>query len=176
MLPNLKTTAIAAVTALSVALTAAAPAHALGRNERNFLKGVAATLIIGAILNDTQTRARPAPQPLPAPQPHYRDDRHNRYDGYERRSDDYRPTGRVVGSTTSVYSTVAAQTFNTYRLSERREIQMRLRSFGYYGGAIDGTFGPGTYRAIVAYARDTNGESALSSRAGSYGIYDSLIA
>lgn len=165
MLPNLKTSAIAAVTALSLALTAAAPAQALGKNERNFLKGVAAALIVGAIVNDAQGRTVPAPQPDYDHQPRY-----------DHRYDDRRHGGRVVGSHNSVYATVAAQTFNSYSHHERRAIQSRLRAYGYYSGAVDGAFGPATYRAIVAYARDSGGERQLQTRAGSYGLYDSLIA
>ena len=35
----------------------------------------------------------------------------------------------------------------------RRSIQMMLKSSGYYTGAIDGKFGPGTRRALEAFAR-----------------------
>ena len=168
MLPNFKTTAIAAITALSLAATSAAPAQALGKNERNFLKGVAATLIIGAILNDANARTRVAPAPAPEP---YRGHTYER----QPRQDEHRTTGRVIGSSGSVHATVAAQAFNSYGRAERRAIQTRLRGFGYYTGAIDGAFGPGTYRAVVAYARDTGGESQLRSQSGAYGLYDGLI-
>ncbi|MCF8485773.1 MAG: peptidoglycan-binding protein [Rhodobacteraceae bacterium] len=179
-----KNTAIAAVTALSLALTAAAPAHALGKNERNFLKGVAATLIIGAIINDAQARSRPAL--APQPQPHYgnrghrneyRNDYRNEYrDEYrDERRNEHRTTGRVIGTSTSIYATHAAQTFGRYSGNERRAIQRSLRAYGYYNGGIDGAFGPGTYNAVLAYARDTGGAHQVNSQAGSFGIYDSLI-
>ncbi|MCU0899652.1 MAG: peptidoglycan-binding protein [Cypionkella sp.] len=171
MLPNLKTAALAAVTALSVAVTTAAPAQALGKNERNFLKGVAAAVIVGALIDNAQARqVAPQPQPVyrpqPQHQPHY--DR-QRYDHHHSTS------GRVIGSNSSVHATVAAQTFNTYSAAQRRTIQSRLRSFGYYTGGVDGAFGPGTYRAVVAYARDTGGERQLQTRAGTFGVYDSLL-
>lgn len=161
MLPKFKTTALAAVTALSVALTTAAPVQALGRNERNFLKGVAAALIVGAIINDAQART-----PAPPPQPEYRPvpPREDHYTG-----------GHVVGSHGSVHGTVAAQAFNGYSHSQRKAIQSRLRSYGYYTGRVDGAFGPATYRAVLAYARDSGGAQQLETRAGSYGVYDSLI-
>jgi hypothetical protein len=171
MLPTFKSAAIATVTALSVAITAAAPAQALGKNERNFLKGVAATVIIGALINDARART-PAPQPQPVyrphpqPQPTYRPAPH--YDPHP-------AGGRVIGSSTSVHTTLAAQTFNTYSPAQRRAIQTRLRAFGYYTGGIDGAFGPATYRAVLAYARDSGGEAQLQSRAGNFGVYDSLI-
>lgn len=192
MFKNVKNAAIAAVTALSIAVTAAAPAQALGKNERNFLKGVAATVIIGALINDAQARApqaqpqpvyRPQPHRQPQPQYHHRDDYNQQYRPRNDYSQQYRPrndhhqstSGRVIGSNNSVHATVAAQTFNTYSAAQRRAIQSRLRAFGYYTGGIDASFGPGTYRAVVAYARDSGGERQLQTRAGSYGIYDSLI-
>lgn len=175
-----KTSAIAAVMALSLALTAAAPAHALGKNERNFLKGVAATLIIGAIINDAQARSRPAP--APQRQPHYgnrgprKDYGYDHRNGYrDDRRNEHRTTGRVIGTSTSIYATHAAQTFGRYSVNERRAIQRSLRTYGYYNGGIDGAFGPGTYNAVLAYARDTGGAHQINSQAGSFGIYDSLI-
>ncbi|MDO8882336.1 MAG: peptidoglycan-binding domain-containing protein [Pseudotabrizicola sp.] len=180
MFKTAKTAAITAVTALSIAITAAAPAHALGKNERNFLKGVAATVIIGALINDAQAR-QPQPQPVyrpqPQPQPQYRphpqpQPQHH----YRPRQDHHHSTsGRVIGSNASVHSTIAAQSFNSYSVAQRRAIQSRLRAFGYYNGGIDAAFGPGTYNAVVAYARDSGGERQLQTRAGTFGIYDSLI-
>lgn len=175
-LSSARTSAIAAITALSLALTAAAPAQALDRNERNFLKGVAATLIIGAIINDANKRSRPAA--TPQPQPHYghRDGRtNNRTDNRNVQRHDQRTTGRVIGTSTSVYATPAAQSFGRYSLVERRAIQRSLRAYGYYTGGIDGAFGPGTYNAVLAYARDTGGANQITSQAGSFGLYDSLI-
>jgi len=60
MLPTVRNTAISAVTALGLALGAVAPAHALGKNEQKFLQGVAAALIVNAIVKEAR---RPAPQP-----------------------------------------------------------------------------------------------------------------
>ncbi len=187
MLPQIKSTAIAGLAALSLSLGAAAPAQALGKNERNFLKGVVATVIVGAILNDANKRAVAAPQPRYEPQyepqyepryePQYTPPRYEPQ--YEpRREPRYEPrrdTGRVVGSSGSVNSTVAAQTFNSYSPAQRRAIQTRLRGYGYYTGGIDGAFGPGTYRAVTAYARDSGGANQLQNRAGAYGVYDGLI-
>ena len=181
MLPTFKSAAIAAVTALSVAITAAAPAQALGKNERNFLKGVAATVIIGALINDARART-PAPQPQPVYRPHPQPQ--PTYRPHPQPQPTYRPpvyqdhhpaSGRVIGSNTSVHTTLAGQTFNNYTVSQRRAIQSRLRGYGYYTGGIDGVFGPATYRAVVAYARDSGGEAQLQSRAGTFGVYDSLL-
>lgn len=182
MFKSVKTAAVATVTALSIALTAAAPAQALGKNERNFLKGVAAAVIVGALINDANARApQPQPQPVyrphPQPQPGYRPHPQPQPDyGYRPRHDDrHHTSGRVIGSSNSVHATIAAQSFNSYSAAQRRAIQSRLRAFGYYNGGLDASFGPGTYRAVVAYARDTGGERQLQSRAGSFGVYDSLL-
>ena len=181
MFTTVKTTAIATLTALSLAVTAAAPAEALGRNERNFLKGVAAAVIVGALINDAQGRTpAPAPQPVyrprPQPDPFYRPQ--PQPDPYYRPHQDrdrHPAGGRVIGSSNAVHSSIAAQAFNSYSAPQRRAIQSRLRGFGYYNGRVDGAFGPGTYRAVLAYARDSGGEGQLQSSAGSFGIYDSLI-
>lgn len=180
MLPHFKTAAIASVTALSLALASAAPANALGRNERNFLKGVAATLIVGALINSSRNRT-PEPQPAPTHAPStYRAPTYNppTYNPPARYVPPAPPanTGAVIGSSTSVYNTNAARAFNSYGSADRRAIQSRLRAYGYYRGTIDGAFGPATYRAIVAYARDTNGEANLGTIAGTYGVFDGLLA
>lgn len=173
MLPKLSTTAIAAALAVSVSLGSVAPAEALGRNERNFLKGVAATLLIGAIVTDTRARTAPAPAPSPRYQPGYQP---RAQDDYQPRHHEGRSTGRVIGSSTmSGTAGITAQAFNAYPRSERRAIQSRLRSFGYYTGAVDGVFGPATYRATEAYARDSVGARALTDKAGAFGVFDSLI-
>ena len=58
----------------------------------------------------------------------------------------------------------------------RDALQIALQWFGFYTARIDGAFGPGTYGALVAYARDTAGERQLSTVAGAYGVLDSLLA
>lgn len=171
MLPNLKTAAIASITALSIALSTAAPAKALGRDERNILKGIAATLIIGAILKDAKSRAA-APAPTQRPVQSYTPG----YRPYDQPRYDQSTSGRVIGATQSIHTTHAARSFNSYGSADRRAIQSRLRAYGYYSGAIDGAFGPATYRAIIAYARDAGGESQLSTIAGAYGVLDGLLA
>ena len=155
MLPAVKNTAIAFVTAFALAVSAAAPAQALGKNERNFLAGVAAALVIDGFIDRERDRRRAAapryvqPQPVYQPRPAY-----------------HQP---------SVYNTVAAQAFNSYSRSERLAIQRQLSRQGYYRSGIDGSFGPGTYNAVVAYARDIGATRQLASRDGVYGIYDGLL-
>lgn len=152
MLPTVMTarsTMIAAITAASIAVVPAAPALALSKKEQGFIAGVAAAVIIDEILKQNR-RARRAPDPAPI---------------YV----EPRPVN------TSIYSTPAARAFQSYSLSERKAIQRNLRAWGYYRGGIDGAFGPGTYNAVLAYARDEGASARLSSTGGAYAIYDGLI-
>ncbi|MDP3960590.1 MAG: peptidoglycan-binding domain-containing protein [Pseudorhodobacter sp.] len=158
MLPTVIKTSAIALTALSLGLGAAAPAQAFGANERNFLYGVGATLLVGAITRDAR-RNRAAPVYV---QPQV-----------------VQPTVVVPTtygySSSSIYSTPAAQAFNAYSSSQRHAIQQRLASYGYYHSSIDGTFGPNTYNAVTAYAASTNRSSTLGTMAGAFGFYDALI-
>lgn len=221
MLPALRTTAIATVTALSLALSTAAPAQALGKNERNFLKGLAAVAVIGAILNDVNKKAEAQPryvepryvepqqrrhqpryaEPKPYfdhqkprhqepryadPDPRYQTPRYQepryveptpRYQ-QPRYQEPQRQPGRIIGSINpapQVQGTPASRVFATYSSADRRAIQRNLARYGYYRGGIDGAFGPGTYNALAAYARDVNQSGALATNGGVYGLYDSLI-
>jgi hypothetical protein len=158
MLPAVRNTVIASVTAFALAVTAAAPANAWGRNERNFVAGAATALIINGIVRNERARRQPAPRYVEPryvePQPIYQP----------------RPTYH-----TSVYNTAAAVAFNSYSRSERVAIQRQLSRQGYYYSSLDGSFGPGTYNAVAAYARDNGLGNRLASRDGAYSVYDSLI-
>ncbi|QYK42755.1 MAG: peptidoglycan-binding protein [Paracoccaceae bacterium] len=152
-------TAAAAVTAFALAAGTAAPAHAWGKNEQNFLKGVLAAAAVGAIINHNRNKAHAQPQPqyfapAPAPRPHH--------------------GAPHYGNPAPVYTPVAAA-FNEYSPASRRAIQTRLRAYGYYRGGIDGTFGPGTRAAIEAYARDTGNVQALRSRDGTVRLLNGLL-
>lgn len=159
MLPTVmtaKSSLIAAIAAFSMAAVPAAPALAWGKKEQGFVAGVATAVIVDEILkqNRRSREVHRAPQyvyvqPRPAPQAH--------------------------APSSSVYNTAAARAFNTYSVSERRAIQRNLRSWGYYRGGIDGAFGPGTYNAIVSYARDEGLSRNLSSTNSAYAVYDGLI-
>jgi peptidoglycan hydrolase-like protein with peptidoglycan-binding domain len=150
---SLKSTAVAAVTALSVAANPAAPAQAWGDKEQGFVAGVATAIIVDEILKQgrksREAKSAPVYQPAPAPV--------------------YAPTH------TSIYSTPAARAFNSYSRGERKAIQRSLRSMGYYYGGIDGAFGPGTYNAVAAYARAAGATGSLGSTGGAFAIYDGLI-
>jgi hypothetical protein len=161
MLPAVKKATVAAVTALAIALTPAAPAFAWGKKEQGFVAGLAAALAVTAIVRDQQRRRALPPvyrQPVyqPAYQPTYQ-------------QPTYHP------QTTSIYRTPAARAFQSYSSTERRLIQRNLANNGYYRGGIDGSFGPGTYSAIAAYARDTGNSDRLASTSGAFAVYDGLI-
>jgi hypothetical protein len=153
---NAKTTLIAGLTALSIAAVPAAPALAWGEKEQGFVAGVATAVIVDELLKNRRARmgapvyVAPAPTYV-EPRPVYTEPRH----------------------TTSIYATPAARAFQSYSASERKAIQRNLRAWGYYRGGIDGAFGPGTYNAITAYARDEG--VSLSTTAKAYGAYDGLL-
>jgi hypothetical protein len=149
-----KSRMIAALTALSIAALPAAPALAWGDKEQGFVAGVAAAVIVDQILTHNR-RARAA---YGAPVQYYVD-----------------PRASSPSTYSSVYSTPAARAFQSSSVSERKAIQSRLRAYGYYRGGIDATFGPGTYSAITAYAKDQGRSGNLSSTSGAYAIYDGLI-
>ncbi len=165
MLPNVKTTAIAALTAAAVFATSFTPANALGRDERKFIQGAVAAIIVDQLIEGAQDRRRREPvyvqprQPVYAPQPQY----------YAPQPQYHEP------QRTSIYSTAAARAFNSYGRGERVAIQRRLRAMGYYRSGIDGSFGPSTYNAIVAYAQDSGLGNRLGSTNTAFGVYDSLI-
>lgn len=170
MLPRLRTVTTGAIAALALAAMAATPASA-GQRERDFLKGVAATVIVGTVLQSLAAqRAQAQPryqQPAPTWQAPQR-----QFSPPAREPVHYAaPPAAHHGLSTSA----AAQAFKSYSPSERRTIQRQLARQGYYRGAIDGLFGPATFRAIAAYAADRNIDARIDSAAGAYTVYDSLI-
>ena len=154
MLPAFKRTAIATFTAFAIAATSVAPAHAWGENEQNFASGVAATLLVQGLIREAKRAERN--------QPVYIDPQ-------------LQPVYAAPRAHTSIYRTAAAQAFNSYSSRERRMIQKRLSAYGYYRGGFDGSFGPGTYSAVSAYAADQGQARDLRSTAGAFGVYDGLI-
>jgi len=161
MLPAVKRTALATLTALALAAAPAAPALAWGQSEQDVLKGVVGTLLVQGIIREGKKYHR---QPAYAPPPPvYAQPVYAQPDYYQPRA------------TTSIYRTPTARAFGSYSLSERRLIQRRLSAFGYYRGGIDGSFGPGTYSAIVAYADDEGMSGYLTSTNSTFGVLDSLI-
>jgi hypothetical protein len=161
MLPSVMTarsTITAALAALTIAAVPATPARAWSDREQGFVTGVAAALIVDQIIR----QSRKAREVRPAPG----------FSFVEPRPTNVTPR---PSPSTSVYATTAAQAFNSYSVSERRNIQRTLRAWGYYRGSIDGTFGPGTYSAVTDYARDEGLASSLATPTGAYAVYDGLL-
>lgn len=150
-----------------VATTAAAPVQA-GQRERDVLKGVLATVLVGALINSARKSAaqpRPAtpvysPAPVYTPAPVYV--------APVPPVNSYQPPG--------VHTVPAALAFNELNASNRRAIQQQLAIWGYYTGSIDGAWGPKTWAAVQAYARDTGRTTSLDSRGGSGSLYAALLA
>jgi len=188
-----KSKTIAFATALSLTLGAAVPAHAWGSNEQNFLKGIAAALIVGVIVHEGQ-KSRKAPQPAPKPvyrQPTYQEPTYHQPRAHQPRQEYSRQqqqpryeaptakTGRIIGQSSNygsgVNDTTAARVFNSYSRTERVAIQRQLARFGYYTGALDGSFGPRTHQAVYEFARKAGNQDALASSTGAYRVYDALL-
>jgi hypothetical protein len=150
-----KRNAIAGVTALAVMVGGTTPALAWGKNEQNFLAGIAATLLVQDLLRHAKRQQAPA----------YRAPVH--------RAPVYVPPVRY--QPVSVYATPVGQAFNAYSDNEQRRIQSTLSAYGYYGGTIDGSFGPGTYNALALYATRTNRTELLNSRSGAFSLLDGLL-
>lgn len=198
----LKSKSIAAATALSLILGAALPAHAWGRSEQNALKAIAAALVVGAIVHQSQKKkAEPAPQPVyrqpvvkapvvqkpEVPKPVYQESRNQTRYNHDLRNQapakTYQQpqvkTGRVIGQTSAygsgIQNTTAAQVFNNYAPYQRVAIQRRLSEFGYYNGTLDGAFGPRTHQALYEFARTAGKQDALGNAKGASQVYNALL-
>ena len=157
MLPYVKTAAVSAIAATSIFIGSLAPAQAFGDRERAFLQGVAAAVIIDKL---TSQPRRPAPPVYVAPPVTFVPQQ---------------PVYQQHPVQISIYQTPAARAFNSYSRAERIAIQRRLAQLGYYRSGIDGSFGPGTYNAVVAYAQDAGQGSSLGGTNTAFGVYDGLI-
>lgn len=171
MLLNLRTTAIAAAAGLAMLAAPVNEAQAFGQRERDFLKGAAATAIVGTLILNQNRRAA-APRYAPVDPGYAPVTRGGVQRGY---ADPVYAQPRHYAPQASIYQTPAARAFNAYPAADRRAIQRRLQAYGYYRGGIDGAFGPGTYAAITAYARDEGQGGRLASTDRAFGVYDSLI-
>lgn len=183
MMSNLKTKLIAGSIAAVMLANSAAPALAWGKDEQNIAKGALGVLMLGAIMRDAdhhsrQNREREYREQYYNP-PVYREPVY-RQPVYQapvyREPTYYQPQPRVYYQPVqSVYSTPAAQAFNSYSGNERLRIQATLANYGYYHGAVDGSFGPGTYQALTSYASQSGKTSMLATRGGAYGLMDGLL-
>lgn len=165
MLPNIRTSATAALTAISLALALPAPANAWGERQQNTLAALAAAGIIGTLIYQNNRQRQYAAPVTRAPVQQYPRYQEPRYQEPAYRS------APIAG----VYATPAARAFNSYTPAQRRAIQSRLSQAGYYHGGIDGAFGPQTYRAIMAIAGDTSGANQLATMSGALEFYDAIL-
>ena len=147
MFAQTKRNLIAGATALAVLAAGTSPALAWGKNEQQFLSGVAATILFQEILRDARRHQQPR----------------------------YQAPVRYEPAPVSIYGSPIGLAFNAYSDNEQRRIQSTLSAYGYYHGSIDGSFGPGTYNALAMYASRTNKTALLSSRAGAFGLLDGLL-
>ena len=153
MLPvmsNIKRNLIAGVAAISVMAAGASPAMAWGKNEQQFLTGVLSVLAVQAVLREVN-RSKVTRQPV------------------------YQAPVRYEPAPVSIYSSTTARAFNSYTDNEQRRIQSTLSAYGYYSGAIDGSFGPATYNAVALYANRTGKTAMLGTQAGAFGLLDGLL-
>lgn len=152
---SVKRALISGSVALALLGTSGAPASAWGQREQDFTKGALTALVLGAIVRDAR--------------------QHHAYDNRPPVYYPVQPRPVYHAPAQSYYATPAAQAFQSYTNGERRRIQAALANYGYYVGYVDGSFGPGTYRAITAYARESGQMAMLETRGGAYGLLDSLI-
>jgi len=179
MLPTIRKTATAAIAALSLATAMPAPAFAWGEKEQNALAAVVVAGVIGTLLYRENQRRHAAPvtrapvQTVPVySQPRYQTPT---YQQPRYQTPTYQQPGYQTPATTGIYDSPAARAFNSYTPTQRRAIQSRLASSGYYQGGIDGSFGPMTYRAVMAIAGDSTGTNQLSTMGGAFEFYDAIL-
>lgn len=175
---DIRKTALATIAALALVPAAVAPAHALGKKDRAFIAGAATAAVAGVVINQMRTNgtlpfgnaqpryAAPPAQPQYV-QPQYYVQPRATYAA----APAYQPPRYVAPS---VHGTPAAQAFRELSPQMRREVQISLARHGYYSGAIDGAWGPGTSRAVEAYARDSGRSGQLGTIAGAYGVMGGL--
>jgi len=85
---------------------------------------------------------------------YYKDRRDYRYDRRRRYRDGYRyyRPGPSFGVTIGpIFST---RRWRSTGYSLEASVQIRLRDYGYYWGAIDGIFGPASRRALIRFQAD----------------------
>ena len=189
-----KSRLIAFATASAIALSSfTAPAFALGKTEKGIIAGIAAAVIIDQLISNNKANAAPqVQQPVHNVNgPHWNNGRgpkhdkpghnHDRYDDrYDNRYNDRRPAPppayqppRVQQP--SVHTTPLGIAFKNYSANDRKTIQRRLRSAGFYNGAIDGTFGPASYNALLTYARVRGHDGNLNTTGGAYNYLNRIL-
>jgi hypothetical protein len=171
MLPSMKTKAIAATLAATLAAAPVTPALAWGKGEQNFLAGALAAVGVGLLINQAN-KAHASPRPVYPSTPVYSQPTY-RPPVYQQPTYQ-QPTYQapIYGSSVSA----ARSAFLNYSPTMRRAIQARLSDYGYYRGTIDGVWGPRTDAALRAYAADQGLAARLGTYSGAVAVLDSLAA
>jgi hypothetical protein len=166
---QIRTQFLAALTAAAMVAGSAVPAAATSKSDRAFLKGVAATALVGGLIYYSQQQRAQAQQPSyyapvtrqATPQQVYR---------APAPSQQYATSYRAP-----VQQSAVAQGFRELTVQQRRTVQQRLQQQGYYQDRIDGVWGPNTQAAVRAYALDSGYRQSLDSHAGAAQVYRSLL-
>ena len=170
--------ALAGITAAFATTVSAPPAAAWGVKEQQFLAGVLTTLAIGGlVISSNQQAKQQTSYATTYPTTTYYGSYHGGNDAYQ---DSYYPSKPVYAAPPqhhySIYDSAAAKAFDSFNYNKRLRIQATLANYGYYHGAIDGNFGPETYRATKAYAHNTGKTNLLGSKQSVRILYNGLLA
>lgn len=176
----LKSKTIAAATVLSLTLGGAVPAHAWGRSEQNALKAIAAALVVGALIHQSQKSK--APKPQPAPKPVYRQpavqapvyqkpshqDRHNAAQEQDRRDQDARNAGRYDQAPAKSYPRPSYQTpaYQQPQLQTGRVIGQTSA----YGSGVNDTTAAQVFNSYSPYQR-----VAIQRKLAEFGYYNGTL-
>ncbi|MEP3667313.1 MAG: peptidoglycan-binding domain-containing protein [Roseibium sp.] len=71
----------------------------------------------------------------------------------------------------NVHRVPAAAAFAGMNFGQRIAIQKRLRAYGLYHDRIDGKWGPNTWFAVRAYAKEAGVYNKLQTRRGAYFVF-----
>lgn len=146
------------VTAALIA-SIAAPAWAWGQRERDVLTGMVAATVIGSMVRQNREHPVAPSRPL-APT-------------YARAA--YAPVAYAPVAHRAAGDIEARAAFGSFSGQARFAIQNALAQRGYYGGRIDGTWGPGTWAALQGYAADRGARQALRSYDGTMAVFEDLM-
>ncbi len=165
---QIRTRLLATLTAAAMVAGSVTPAAATSQRDRDFLRGVAATALVGGLIyytqqNRTRTQEQTYYAPVTrqaAPQQVYRQPA---------------PAQQQASYRAPVQFDAIASGFRDLSFEQRRTVQLRLQRQGYYQDRIDGVWGPNTQRALRAYAIDSGYGQSLDTSTGASQVYRSLL-